>query len=479
MSVARNTAYNLAGAMVPFALALVTVPLYLHRIGEARYGVLAIVWLLLGYFGSFDMGLSRAAANMIARLGDAGRAEREQVFWTVCLINSGIGVVTGAVFYFAAGSIFASWFKMASPLRIEVITVLPWIAIAVPVATVTAAFTGTLEGLQRFRTVNAIQTVGTVAFQVIPLATAYWFGPSLQFVIPAAVVARVVTTLPLVSAVRSALPVKGSPHLRFRRVRELFSYGSWVAITNIVGPILHIFDRFLIGIVLGASAVAYYTVPFQLVNRVQVVPGALSRALFPHLSALDDERSNRVAVDAVIPLSAIMTPMIVMGLLAIGPFLRLWLGAGFAHRSAAVAEILLVGVWLNGLAYVPYALLQARGRPDLVARFHLLELIPFAILLWFGLHRFGIVGASLAWTVRVGVDFALLFGAARLWEAVVKPFVVAAAWVAAGCLSVIIWPNSGSLMRIYVGVPLLLMTCGWGAVTIRRYRADAWSLMWR
>jgi len=479
MGVTRNSLYNLAGAVVPIGLALVTIPPYLHRIGEARYGVLAVVWLLLGYFGSFDLGLSRAAANKIARLREASAEEREQVFWTALLLNAGLGIVTGVALFLAGGEIFGFWFKMSPALHLEAMDALPWIAAAVPIATVTAALTGALEGMQRFPTVNVIQSSGTALFQVAPLATAFWIGPQLKFVIPAAVIARVLTALPLLSAARSALPITGRPRLHWPRLRELFAYGSWVAVTNVVGPILDMFDRFLIAVVLGAAAVAYYVVPYQLVSRAQIVPGALSRALFPHLSAIEAQEAKRVAAESVAALAAVTTPLSVLGLLLMWPFLQVWVGKGFADHAAAVGEILLLGMWINGLAFVPFALLQARGRPDIVAKFHLLELVPFVALLWLGLQRFGILAAAVVWTLRAGADAALLFRASKMGRQIVKRLGPAAVLVAATELCARLLPDAFAAPRLYAGVPLLVISCAWSIFASAYLRGLFVKILWR
>ena len=135
MSIRRNSTYNLLGLLVPLAASLVTIPIYLELIGEARYGVLAIVWLLLGYFGLFDLGLGRATAQRIAALRDGTADERAQTFWTALTLNVGIGVVGGALVWPIASHFFGNIFRIEGSLRPEVLAAVPWMMLAVPMAT--------------------------------------------------------------------------------------------------------------------------------------------------------------------------------------------------------------------------------------------------------------------------------------------------------------------------------------------------------
>jgi O-antigen/teichoic acid export membrane protein len=90
-------------------------------------------------------------------------------------------------------------------------------------------------------------------------------------------------------------------------------------------------------------------------------------------------------------------------------WMRLWLGAEYAARGTLVAQWLVAGVLVNSLAYLPFTLLQARGRADLAAKAHLAELpLYLAALAWL-VPAHGIEGAALAWALRCAADAALLF----------------------------------------------------------------------
>ena len=107
-----NFIVNLLSPMTRIVVALVTVPLYLHHIGDARYGVMSIVWVLLGLFGFLDLGLSRAVTNALAKLRDAPQAHRARVLLTTFGLNLGIGLMGGVVLYVFGGLLLKHFVSM-------------------------------------------------------------------------------------------------------------------------------------------------------------------------------------------------------------------------------------------------------------------------------------------------------------------------------------------------------------------------------
>jgi O-antigen/teichoic acid export membrane protein len=153
------------------------------------------------------------------------------------------------------------------------------------------------------------------------------------------------------------------------------------------------------------------------------VPASLAGALFPLVTAsvarTESGRSPEQLVGRAVlylfPVLALPTGFVA---LFATPLLRVWLGDAYAVNGAAAFAILAAGVLVNGLAHLPHAYLLARGRPDLPAMFHLLELPIYVASAWLLIEAHGIAGAALAWTLRVTLDAALL-SAAMWW--VVRP----------------------------------------------------------
>jgi O-antigen/teichoic acid export membrane protein len=78
-------------------------------------------------------------------------------------------------------------------------------------------------------------------------------------------------------------------------------------------------------------------------------------------------------------------------------------------HSTRVLQILSLGVLANGLAAIPFALIQGTGRADITGKLHLLELPFYLAAVWYLTVHYGIAGTAVAWLLRVVADCILLF----------------------------------------------------------------------
>src|SRR5712692_7107201 len=264
-------------------------------------------------------------------------------------------------------------------------------------------------------------------------------------------------------------------------VLPVVKLGGWMTVSNVIGPFMVYLDRFLIGALLSASAVAYYTAPFDMVTRIWVIPGAMVGVLFPAfaVSLMQDPDRTGVLLSRSIKYIFLAVFPVILVIVTLAPEgLRLWLGPAFAQNSSSVLRWLAAGVFVNSLAHVPFALIQSTGRPDITAKLHLLELPIYFVAVWLLTKRLGIEGTAIAWTARVALDaILLLFFAHRLLPH--KPgFLPKLAATAAGGLLVLYgatFPKT-LVMKAAFALPALLI---FGLAGFWRMAPDERDLMLR
>jgi O-antigen/teichoic acid export membrane protein len=246
------------------------------------------------------------------------------------------------------------------------------------------------------------------------------FGLRLPGIVFLLVLARFAATLGYVAISLRIFPVlRKRVEFRPALLRQLLTYGGWVTVSNVVNPLLVYMDRFFIAAMMMASALAFYSVPFEVVTRLWIVASGLATTLFPAFSTLDSS-GQRNRLESLYSRSlkymlVVVTPVVLVLIVFARDILNIWLGADFAARSTLPMQILAVGVLTNSLTYLPYSLLQALNRPAAVAKLFAIELPCYAALLPFMISHFGIVGGAVAWCVRVTVEaFVFLVVAQKL-----------------------------------------------------------------
>jgi O-antigen/teichoic acid export membrane protein len=299
------------------------------------------------------------------------------------------------------------------------------LGLSIPVVISTAGLRGLLEARQRFDMVNALR---------VPMGVFTFFGPLLVLPFSTnlyAVVAVLVSGRVLAWAAHLMLCLQIVPglrrHVAWKRaaVGPLLRFGGWITVSNVIGPVMVTFDRFLIGALVSVSAVAYYATPYEVVTKFWLLPGALVGVMFPAFSTSSVQNRKRTALlygRSVKYLLLVLFPMVLLVVVLAQDGLRLWLGAEFAQHSTRVLQWLAVGVLINSLAQMPCAVLQGVGRPDLTAKLHTIEMPAYLTVLWWLTSRYGIEGTAIAWTARASADALVLFVMAKRLFQVGCPF---------------------------------------------------------
>lgn len=408
MSIRKHTLFNLGGAVLPMAIAIATVPIYLGYIGAERYGVLALIWALLGYFGFFDLGFGRAVTQRMSRLADADDSERSKLLWTGLLGTFGLGMLASVLLWLFSDYILLNMIEMSARSRSEATGAVAWMLLALPILLPTTVLIGALQARLRFGEVNVIQLISSLISQLLPLAVAASGQIELYVLVPAALASRMLMFTLLFQQSRRHVPLIGSPAIDRVHLKAMLSYGGWASVMALLGQLLVTIDRITIATLSGAKAVTFYAVPYDLVSRTMVISASLSSALFPRLVSASPEQAVKLAQQATAVLVAVMTPVVIVGIFLAQPFLNVWLGTSFAADSAGVSELILMGVWVNALVIPHHARLMAQGKPQTVVMIYLIQIPIYLAMLWTGLQNWGVVGAAGAWSLRVLIDTSML-----------------------------------------------------------------------
>lgn len=410
-ALARNAAWNLLGQGAPVLVAIFTIPVLLHTLGAERFGVLTLAWIVVGYMSLFDFGMGRALTGLIAERLGAGKEEAiPGLFWTAFCLMLLLGFGGAAVGIPLADWLAGSVLRLPSELRSESLLAFQLLAISLPFNISTAGLRGTLEAYQRFSLTSILRLIMGISTFLAPVAVLP-FSHSLAPVVAALVVTRVIAWVLHLWVCLRVVPGLRQPAIQRAAFQPLLTTGGWMTVTNIAGGLMTVMDRFMLGAMISAAAVAYYATPFDAVTKVLILPAALTGVMFPAFAtryAVDRLTAARLVERTLLAIYLVVFPVALTTVVLARPGLSIWLGEAFASESAQVLQWLALGVLANSLATVPFALLQAAGRADLPARLHLAELPIYLVLLWILVRLDGVNGAAIAWTLRVCLDLLIL-----------------------------------------------------------------------
>ena len=399
----KNTLWNVLGLVVPSLIAIPAMAIMARALGVEKFGLFMLAFSVLGYAGIFDGGLTRAVIRAVA-MHDHDRTRNRLVVGTASCAVLALSLVAALLVYFGAEQI-TRLLNVSEASHQDAVLSFKLLAFIIPPYLLGLIWFAYPEGQQRFFQLNILKTITGSLIALLPVV-AILIEPSFFYALIGLLVARV---LSLAVAYIPCHRDLGSHIFSFnvRTLKSLLGFGGWITVSNIISPLMVYADRFILSNVVGASRVAFYTAPSEAVARMSVIPGAVSRTIFPLFSKMQGEATSAAR-------TAFRGLLVVCILIALPVFvfseqiLTLWLGAPYGAESSLILKVLLVGFVFNAVAQVPYSRLQAHGLAKTTALIHLWELVPYLAVLAVLLNLYGVLGAAIAWTLRVSADFFVL-----------------------------------------------------------------------
>jgi O-antigen/teichoic acid export membrane protein len=193
------------------------------------------------------------------------------------------------------------------------------------------------------------------------------------------------------------------PKFEFKKDKaaEMFTFGKWILGSSILTFILTQGDDIFVGKILGATALGFYLMAYHISNlSATEITHTISNVIFPAYSKLQDNLSNlRFAYEKTLQLTVLLSfPIGGLIFSLSSDFTYLILGEKWISIIPAMQVLVIYGL-NRSIGATTGPLFQGFGKPNIVTKLQLIQLILFILLLYPLTVEYGIMGTAIAITI--------------------------------------------------------------------------------
>jgi O-antigen/teichoic acid export membrane protein len=401
---ARNIASNWIGFAVQVLVAFFLTPFVLQGLGDARYGIWALVMGLTGYYGLLDMGFRAGITQYLTRrLATRDFEQMNRVASTAVVALgacSGLIAILSALLCWLAPRIFTIPPDSVAETRGCILILGISTAISFAFFTYSAVFAAT----QRYDLANAI----AIAVRLVSaggMVAALKGGYGLVGISLMNAAAELIGYL-----LRTVVAYRILPELKIDLhsaalaiIKQIASYSLWNVLIEGSRHLISYSDALVIGIFLPVAAITPYALAVSLTCYIDNLLGSATIVFFPaatNLHAHDkiDELRSLYLGGSRMMMHLAFAAGLVPALWA-GDFFRLWVGAEFAESgdyssTALIFQVLIAGLVVSAAPKIGSQVLAASLRMRLLAGLFLTEGIINLIASIILIRYYGVMGVA-------------------------------------------------------------------------------------
>lgn len=402
----------------PLLLILAT-PWFLHQLGTEHYGYWMLLTATVSFGGILNFGTGAATIKAVSAVvgktgGVAGTENIVRASLAIAVLGgSGLGLLVLSLFWFF-GTTFLREMDSIELVRLTGIAA----ALLIFLEQVDNVFSSALKGAENFGPAARIEMLSKT-LQVFFSAVAVWVWPTLDalyWTLLAVAVIRVVAKLVVFNGVFSHSNLRPS----LQGLQEVLHFAKWGWFQGIGNVLFSVADRFLVGSLLGAASLSYYSIASLLAMQIHAAPAAGLSVIFPKMSRKlesKEEFSMWRVMKLTMTGNLIFSSLLAAVLLLFGSeILQLWVGADVATPTAKVLPWLAIAYWLLALNVVPYYVLLGLGCARFVSVTVVAAGVVGIIVAYMAIPHLDLIGAATGRGVYAVLALSLIIPLVRYFQ---------------------------------------------------------------
>ncbi len=414
--VVKGSLWTVFGQMLPLFASLLATPFIIRFLGTEAYGVLILIGLIPNYFAFADLGMAVASTKFGAEAYGQGLQKREgEIVRTAALIAL-VSSLFVAIPIFIFSSSIIGYLNVPDTLQDSATTGLRITTIAF-VLGILATIVNTPQLARLRMELNTIANASPKVLMALSTPFVLYFGGGIVGAVYVVLIAAIIGICTHIFFSGRLLKELFRPTISIEAFKPLLVFGIGILFSGLAIAMLANLEKFVLTRIVSVKSLAYYSIAFTLANTATMFSLAMIQSLIPAFARLL-KSAKRVEFNELfsrsmrLNLIGLFPSMMFLFVIAY-PFFTIWAGREFGENSTFPFYVLLAGLFFNILAYIPFSAIIAHGRTDIIAKLFWIQLIPYAILVVILVSNFQLVGAAMAWSLRLIIDAILQIWLAR------------------------------------------------------------------
>lgn len=386
---------------------LLYTPFMIHKLGQSEYGLYALVASVISYLTILDLGLGNAVIRYTAKFRAENKTvEQYEMFGTFIILYSIIGLIAlaaGLGLYFNVDAIFGNTMTSIELDRARCMMLL--LVFNLCITFPLSIFGSIITAYEHFvfpRVVNVCRILLNTLVMIFLLNMGY----------KAVALVIVQTVFNILSHILNLAYCQKRLHIKiiFGRfkwdfLKEVGIYSFWIFLNVIMDKIYWSTGQFVLGALVGTTAVAVYAVSIQLQNMYMQFSTAISSVFLPKVTAIvtttDDDRLISDLFIRTGRIQYIIMSLIFFGFIIFGkPFIQLWVGQGY-DEVYIICVMFFASLLIPLIQNIGISVLQARNQMKFRSIVYVIIAVLSLIVQIILAEKYGGIGCAVAVSVAL------------------------------------------------------------------------------